>query len=125
MLKGRERRKILQAISELKLDINNCRGHSYDRAAVSGSKNGMAAHIMNKNPKAICTHCSSHRLNLSIRKIWKIQSVSNIMEEIEELSYLFNFSDTPQLLLLECIELFAPNADKKNWRTSVELAGLN
>ena len=41
-------------ISELKLDINDCVGQGYDgAAAVSGSKNGMAAHIINRNPKAV------------------------------------------------------------------------
>ena len=79
---------LLGAISELKLDINDWREQGYDgAAAVSGSKNGMAAHIMNINPKAVYTHCFSHRLNISICK--------------------------RQLLLLECVELFAPDADKK------------
>ena len=64
---------LLGAISDLKLDINNCRGQGYDGpAAVSGSKNGMATHI-NKNPKAIYIHCFSHRLKLSICKTCKIQ----------------------------------------------------
>ena len=60
---------LLGAISELKLDINDCRWQGYDEAAaVSGSKNGMAAHIIKENPKAIYTYCFSHRLNLSICK---------------------------------------------------------
>ena len=61
------------AISELKLDINDRRGQGYDgAAAVSGSKNGMAAHIINRNPNAVYTHCFSQRLNLSICKTCKI-----------------------------------------------------
>ena len=106
---------LLGAFSELKLDINDCRGQGYDGAsAVSRSKNDMAAHVINKNPKASYTHCFSHRLNLSICKTCKIQSVANIMEQIKELSYFFNFSEPRQLSLLECIKLFAPDADKKN-----------
>ena len=82
----------MAAISELKLDINDCRGQGYDgTAAVSGIKNGMAAHILEENPKAIYTHCFSHRLNLSVCKTCKIQSVPNIMEQIKELSYFFQF----------------------------------
>ena len=51
--------KLLGAISELKLDINDCRGQGYDgAAAVSGTKNGMAAHIC---------------------KTGKVQRVANIM----------------------------------------------
>ena len=45
---------------------------------------------MNKNPKAVYTHCFSHRLSISICKTCK-----------------------RQLLLLECVELFAPDVDKK------------
>ena len=72
---------LLAAISELKLDINYCRRKGYDgAAAISGSKNGMAAHMLKENPKAIYTHFFSHKLNLSICKTCKKQSVANIME---------------------------------------------
>ena len=105
---------LLGAISELKVDINDCRGQGYDgAAAVSGSKNGIAAHIIKEDPKAIYTHCFSHRLNLSTYKTCKIKSVANIMGQIKELSYFFTFSKPRQLLLLEWIELHAPDVDKK------------
>ena len=42
----------------------------------------------------------------------KIQSVVNIMEQIKELPYSFNLSEVRQLLLLECIQLYAPDAGK-------------
>ena len=116
---------LLGAISKLKLDIKDCRGQGYGgAAAVSGSKNGMAAHTIKENLKAIYTHCFSQRLNLSICKTCKIQSAANIMEQIKELSYFFNFSEPRQLLLLECIELYAADQEK-NWRISVNPAGLN
>ena len=80
---------------------------------------------ISENLKAIYTLCFFDRLELSIRKIWKMQSVSNIIVKIKELLYFFNFSERRQPFLLECIETFAPNADKRNWRMSVEPAGLN
>ena len=117
---------LLEAVSELKLDINDCRAQSYDRtAAVSASKNNMAAYIIKENPKAVYTHCFSHKLNLSICKTCKIQSAANIMKQIKELLYFFDFSGPRHLLLLECIEFYAPDANKKSWRMYVELAGLN
>ena len=86
----------------------------------------MAAHVIKENPKATYTHCFSQRLNLSICKSCKLQNVANIMEQIKELSYFFNFLEPRQLLLLKCIELHAPDADKKKyWSMSVETAGLN
>ena len=58
---------LLGGISVLKLDVNDCGEQGYDgAAAVSGSKNGMVVHTLKDNPKAIYTHCFSHRLNLSI-----------------------------------------------------------
>ena len=45
---------LLGTLLELKPYKNDCRGQCYDgSAAVSESKNGTAAHIMNKNPKAV------------------------------------------------------------------------
>ena len=77
---------LLGAVSELKLDINYFRGQGYNvTVAVSGSKNNMAAYIIKENPKAVYTHCFSHRLNLSICKTCKIRSVADIMEQIKEL----------------------------------------
>ena len=72
---------LLGAISELNLDINDCTGQSYDGwAAVSWSTNDTAAHKINKNSKDIYAQYLSHRLNLSICKICKIQSISHAME---------------------------------------------
>ena len=45
----------------LTLDINNCCGQGYDGAAsVSGHINGLLAHILRTNEKAVYTHCYSH-----------------------------------------------------------------
>ena len=74
----------MEAISELKLDINDCRGQGYDGAtSVSECKNSVVANMIIKNPKAIYTHCISHKLNLNICKTCKIQSVANTMEQIK------------------------------------------
>ena len=82
---------LLEAISELKLNINVCRGQGYDGAtSVSGSKNSVVANMIIKNLKAIYTHCIAHRLNLSICKTCKIQSVANTMEH-KRIIILFQF----------------------------------
>ena len=94
---------LLWAISELKLDINDCRWQGYDgAAAVSAVVSGMAAHIINENPKAIYTHCFSHRLNLSICETCKIQSVANIMEQIKELAYFFFVARMHRTICTRC-----------------------
>ena len=60
---------LLKTISNLGLDIMNCRGQGYDGAgSVAGHINGLSAHILRLNNKALYTHCHSHRINLSISK---------------------------------------------------------
>nr|XP_047138550.1 uncharacterized protein LOC124814676 [Hydra vulgaris] len=57
---------LLNCVSNLNLDIKNCRGQGYDGASsVSGYINGLSAQVLNINSKALYTHCHSHRLNLS------------------------------------------------------------
>lgn len=53
---------ITKCIKEkLNLDILNCRGQGYDGAgSVSGHINGLSAHVLRVNPKALYTHYHSH-----------------------------------------------------------------
>lgn len=47
------------------INIQNCRGQSYDNAAnMSGQYSGLQARIMEVNSKAIYVPCASHSLNL-------------------------------------------------------------
>ena len=53
---------ILEALDNLTLPIEDCRGQGYDGAgAVAGHLNGLSAHILRLNSKALYTHCYSHR----------------------------------------------------------------
>ncbi|XP_065668089.1 52 kDa repressor of the inhibitor of the protein kinase-like [Hydra vulgaris] len=58
---------LLNCVSNLNLDIKNCRGQGYDGASsVSGYINGLSAQVLNINSKTLYTHCHSHRLNISV-----------------------------------------------------------
>ena len=75
------------------MDILDCRGQGYDGAvAVAGKDKGLQAQIRRVNPKALYTHCASHRMNLAVVASCKEQRVRNVMEQIEEISNFFNFS---------------------------------
>ena len=83
---------ILTEIGSLTLDINNCCGQGYDGAtSVSGHINGLSAHILRINEKAVYTHCYSHRLNLAVAASCSIQYVRNVLDQIKELSFFFIF----------------------------------
>ena len=83
---------VLGGLSNLGLDIRNCPGQGYGRAAVvSGHINGLSARICKINSKAIYTHCHSHRLTLVIDVSCNIQSVRNVFDQIKEIFYFFKF----------------------------------
>ena len=105
---------VLNGIANLTLDIQNCHGQGYDGASsVSGYINGLSAQIICINEKAIYTHCHSHQLNLEVAASCNIQIVRNVLDQIKELSYFFNYSEPRQKILDACIENYAPNSSKK------------
>ena len=60
-------RTIEEFLISVGIDISDCRGQGYDGVeAVAGKKQGLSAHVLRVNPKALYTHCSCHRLNLAV-----------------------------------------------------------
>ena len=105
---------VLNGVANLTLDIRTCCGQGYDGASsVSGYISGLSAQILRINEKAIYTHCHSHRLNLVVAASCNIQVVRNVLDQIKELSYFFNYSEPRQKILDACIENYAPNSRKK------------
>jgi len=108
---------IKQKISDLGLNIMNCRGQGYDGAgSVAGYKNGCSSHILRENRKALYTHCFSHRLNLAVSKSFKITSVNNMMETVHKISDFFRFSEQRQLAFEKNVQLFCPASTKSKLR---------
>ena len=104
-------------IGNFTLDITNCHGQGYDGAAsVSGHINGLSAHILRINEilfVRLNSHCHSHRLNLVVAASCSIQYVRNVLDQIKELSFFFNFSEPRQKMLDLSIENHAPDCLKK------------
>ena len=105
---------ILSCLKDYSLDVSNCRGQGYDGAgSVAGHVKGLVNRIKDHNDKAVYTHCFSNRLNLSVANSCKLQEVRNMMEQIKQLSYSFNFSESRQNLLEAAITEHCPSATKK------------
>ena len=105
---------ILKALADLSLNIEDCRGQGYDGAgAVAGHVNGLSAHILRLNQKALYTHCFSHRLNLVICNACSVPIVKNIMTRVKELSSFFNNSQNRQLLFEKNISIHVKDSKKK------------
>ena len=95
----------LGGLIDIGLDIRNCRGQGYERAAaVSGHINALSAHICKIKNKAIYTHCHSHCLNLVIGASCNIQCVRNVFDQIKETFCFFKFSVPRQKMLINSIK---------------------
>ena len=81
---------VLEFLSELGLDICNCRGKSYDNARnMSGIYSSLQAQIKNINPLAHFVPCAAHSLNLA-----GVRSVNSCLQAVSYfgvIQSLYNF----------------------------------
>ena len=65
---------IIRVIEDMGLDIQKCRGQTYDGAGnMSGHLHGCRAEIEKVNHQALYVHCASHCLNLVLSKGSNVQ----------------------------------------------------
>jgi hypothetical protein len=84
---------IIHFLRNFGLNLNNLVGQGYDGcSAMSGIHNGVQAIIKNEFPKAVFVHCSSHRLNLVINDLNKLQHVQNCVGSIRSIIKFFRLS---------------------------------
>nr|XP_004227401.1 zinc finger MYM-type protein 1-like [Ciona intestinalis] len=75
---------ILQALKDHRLDIQDCRGQSYDGAAnMRGKITGVQTQIRKINPLATFVYCSAHQLNLVVQ-----EALSTHVDAVNALSVL-------------------------------------
>ena len=71
------------------MDITDCQGQRYDGAKnVSSDTVGVQALIREEAPKAVCTHCSGHCLNLVIASSCGLPVIRNMLDKRK---YTVNF----------------------------------
>ena len=105
---------ILSKLSELQLQTQFLCGQAYDGAgAMAGKSKGASAVILSKYPKALYTHCASHRLNLCVVNSCSIQEVSNMMQTADKISRFFSNSPKRQLHLESWIDSTIPGEQRK------------
>ena len=105
---------ILSKLAEWQLQPQFLCGQAYDGAgAMAGKSKGVATRIHSQYPRAIYTHCASHRLNLCVMKCCSIREVSNMMQTADKISRFFNNSPKRQMFLEEWIESTLPEESRK------------
>ncbi|XP_046855866.1 52 kDa repressor of the inhibitor of the protein kinase-like [Xenia sp. Carnegie-2017] len=104
---------LLEALKELTLSIDDCRGQGYDGAgSVAGCTNGLAAQILKLDPKALYTHCYSHRLNLSICDSLSIRIVNDMLKHVNNATNFIKISQTCNILFEKHIRNSETNSKK-------------
>lgn len=83
----------LDNLREKGVTVDKMRGQGYDGAAnMSGKYRGVQARIREIIPGAVYTHCKAHNLNLSIVHACKEPLVRNLMNTLQEIAFMFDYS---------------------------------
>ena len=80
---------------------------------MAGHINGLSAHILKLNSKALYTHCYCHRLNLSVCDALAIVEVKNMMKHVNEISHFINISQTRNIPFEVSIKAHCSASDTK------------
>ena len=85
---------IQDLLLRLSLQLENCRGQCYDGAsAMAGCRTGVATTLLQKEPRALYTHCYGHALNLAVQDAVKANPVlRDTLDTVEEMTKLIKKS---------------------------------
>ena len=101
---------IINAVTELGISMNDCRGQCYNGAGnMAGRLNGASSLIKGEYNKAVYFHCMNHRLNLCIADTCSYQLVRDMMATVRKLSEFFNNSPKRQQHLIKNIKELLPD----------------
>ena len=77
-----------------------CGGQGYDGAStMSGVKAGVQAKILEKQPKALYTHCAGYSINLAILNSCSVPSIRNCIDQIKGFTLWIKYSAKREGLL--------------------------
>ena len=80
---------------------------------MSGGRAGVQARIIEKQPKAIYTHCAGHSLNLAIISSCSIPPIRNCIDQIKAFTLCINSSDKRTGLLKAVVASTSSNFTSK------------
>ena len=105
---------ILKSINDLGLNMDDCRGQSYDGAGnMAGRYVGASTLIQRQFQKVVYVHCMNHRLNLCVANTCSLPLVRNMMGTVRKLSEFFSNSPKRQHHLVEKIKELLPTSNHR------------
>ena len=106
--------KFKPVLSQLGLNISDCRGQGYDGASnMRSDRVGVQALIRKDAHKAVYMHCSGHCLNLVIASSCALPVVRNTLDKMKSTVYFFINSPKRESLLMEVAEKEGHPMDKR------------
>ena len=102
---------MMEMLAKWGLDLDNMVGQGYDGAAnMSGRFQGVQAVVKQAHSKALCTHCSFHRLNLVISHACGDAALKKTTHMIKDIVVFFTSSPKRTLVLKEAIAEILPSS---------------
>ena len=94
-------RVIKDILLRLNLNLENCRGQTYDGASnMMGKKSGVSTQILADQPKAVVVHCQGHSLSLSVKTLTnECDILRDTLSVVREICILVKFSPKRENLL--------------------------
>ena len=85
---------IVDVLTRCGLSLSSCRGQGYDGAsAMAGNHSGVAAILLEQQPKAVFIHCNCHCLDLAIQDLCHAcDSIHMAIDYTKEISTFFRRS---------------------------------
>ena len=88
------------------LHLEDLRGQCYDGASnMSAVKMGLSGRVLEINPQALYTHCTSHVLNLSITAACKENTIQMVLTHMASLAVFFKYFSKSEKLLEHVVEI--------------------
>jgi hypothetical protein len=104
---------LINLLENAGIDIANMVGQGYDgAAAMSGEKNGVQTHVLQRCPSAAYVHCAAHALNLCLAKASDVQEIKAAITLMNDIAVFFNDSNNRLENLHEFIESECPEATR-------------
>lgn len=116
-------RYILEEFSKYQLDIHNCRGQGYDNGSnMKGKHIGVQKLMLQEEPRAFFTPCSSHNLNLMVQEAAAASGDNfDFFSKVQEIYNFFSASTKRWDMLIARVPRFTvKNISTTRWASRID-----
>ena len=112
---------IIKSLTDVGLDIKNCRSKTMDGAGnMSGKNIGCAALFTKESPRAVYHYCSSHDLSLVLCKSCTISEIHIMLDTLKKLGIFFTYSPKRSRRLEKAVDEYNSGKSKSDQITKTK-----